>query len=237
MGKGNSQRLLTVHTVWLGVLTALFIGLGASYIATTVTSFNDSTNALGRIGSVEEENITAVRYALIDVTSRLESLIMDMATNVTLIETGHCFIFLGAGRSVNYEYYSSTMHGETIFFIKFLPMSSPYQLTGAFFVLNQCTGTTINSYGNYYGIRRLAQYQKDAIVLSNPNTKINTASGGDDTYFVQIDDFLFELDFYNYGLTLPMFQITSPLLVQVPIAPVFLTKSDLPQGLLSARHM
>jgi hypothetical protein len=151
---------------------------------------------------------------------------MEMSSNVTLVESGTCQILGGAPSDIiSYEFYSFLSHDNfTYYFVKVLPMSAPFQLLGPNFGFQSCTGTQIfGEYDGTYTVRSFVQKQKDAIALSDPTAYVDKYS----FYYGQY--ITWDVPASQY-FTFGTLQIVQPLVLQVPIEPLFF--GFLPPGLL-----
>jgi hypothetical protein len=210
---GGYIALIVSSAVLVGALIATVVALSVIYIP-----------QLNEINSSQRRQLEELNTTLLMVVSTQEKLIMETSTNVTLEETGTCRI-QGSVLTLNYEFYSFITHDNlTYYFIKILPMSAPYQLTGPSFGFQDCTGPKI--FAQYFGsiavIRSFDPNQIAAIQLSDPTAYVSTYVFYYGQY-IQWDIPASQL------ITFGTLQIIKPLIFQVPIEPRFF--SFLPPGL------
>jgi hypothetical protein len=218
MGKSlpGNTRLTIFNTFFNGAVAVVLIVLASIYIprigtiSTQQRSFTDGLQT-----SIDELNHTALM-----LVSRLEALMMDTATNQTLIETGTCEILFHSSDLIDYELYSLTRHdGSTIYFIKFLPMVAPVSININNFGFQSCTGPLMLTgiYNTFTAFRLFQPSQFSSFTLSNPEEhQIAPQYSFNYGAYIVIDI----LGFTTYPISV---QVTSPLIMQVPIEPIYTT--------------
>ena len=220
MGRGNSVQWCwtLTNTILIFCIISSFVPVLISYlpridsVPDVQRSFNNDLNdtVAALVAAVNELNHTAIM-----LVSRLEhEMMLTTPNNVTLLETGTCRILFGGANYIDYEYYSMfRADNTTLFFIKLLPMASPYTMYNNNFGVQDCTGPLVFSqFGNSYYVRMFLPFQLESFTLGDPLNNVVLQYSYYYGAYIQID---------ILGPTPMTVQITKPLILQIPIEPIY----------------